>query len=485
MRRTATIAFFFLLVVVLGGLAWLTRNPDAEILERAETWPVVGELAARFRSAYLPPEPESSAPVTDEGPEIVWIPAPGEHGRGAPEDRGEVAEAPSSPVSTRPVYGALPFVWVPEGTRLFERDRTTARHLHRYEEPERLTVIEQRGDWYRVMAEAGPREGPIGWVHLPDYTETSDPPLGSEPRRLVPVEAQAPDPGLLESARALLTDERQTRLGPYAGYVDGADGELLDWLDRIAGSLEATYARRYHLELVGRPREAVVLFATEDAYRAFQSDEARIADLSSGGHAFRGLAVTWTGDRPDAQTAGVLVHELTHLLNRRGVGPALPPWLDEGLAEDLAISELGPTGSIDANAIGGSVRELPGGTRVMHGGWASVRLLKRELGRPGSPRLEQILTEDWDAFVRTGDREYNYAYVGLFLRYLQRPGSGDAAALRAFLASVANGAPATGDALLSRLGRPAAELEVAFADWVRRQPSGPRQLPRSLFDSEN
>ncbi len=58
--------FVALLLGTFGGLTYLTRHPDAEILRRAESWPGVGPLASRFREAYRPPRPAGDAEGTEQ-----------------------------------------------------------------------------------------------------------------------------------------------------------------------------------------------------------------------------------------------------------------------------------------------------------------------------------------------------------------------------------------------------------------------------------
>lgn len=55
MRTVGPILLILLLLGLFGGFAWLTRNPETPWLEKAEEWPFVGELASRFRTAYLGP----------------------------------------------------------------------------------------------------------------------------------------------------------------------------------------------------------------------------------------------------------------------------------------------------------------------------------------------------------------------------------------------------------------------------------------------
>lgn len=52
-KRTLFTIFVVSVLTVLVGLTWFTQHPESPWLERAESWPVVGDLAHRFRLAYL------------------------------------------------------------------------------------------------------------------------------------------------------------------------------------------------------------------------------------------------------------------------------------------------------------------------------------------------------------------------------------------------------------------------------------------------
>ena len=83
-------------VLLAAGFAWLTRHPDAEILERAQEWPLIGHLAREFRLAYMPPKqaPVEDSSPGDSGAEVVFIYVPPEESL------------------------ATSFVWVQPGTEL-------------------------------------------------------------------------------------------------------------------------------------------------------------------------------------------------------------------------------------------------------------------------------------------------------------------------------------------------------------------------------
>lgn len=81
--------------------------------------------------------------------------------------------------------------------------------------------------------------------------------------------------------------------------------------------------------------------------------------------------------------------------------------------------------------------------------------------------LQRLTTLGWRRFVSPLDEENNHAHSALFMRYLIDGEEGSqAAALQEFLASVAQGEPATGEALRQRLDRSWRRLDAGFQVWV-------------------
>ena len=86
---------------------------------------------------------------------------------------------------------------------------------------------------------------------------------------------------------------------------------------RVATAIEGAYRERTTLTPVGAAAEAIILFAERADYDAFTEGEARLAGLRPAGHTSRGLVALAAGERSASDVAATLVHELTHLLNRR------------------------------------------------------------------------------------------------------------------------------------------------------------------------
>ena len=164
------------ILLVLAGFAWLTRNPEAVVLEQAKEWPVVGGLAIAFREAYLPPPPARVKSLPEPEPEIEVIATP--------------------PVDVRHQR----HVWVPSDASLHAEPDLQSPVLETMNSISNLSIIEQRGDWYRVwMPRSGAR--PLrAWVWLDDYQPPTREVLGqADP--VLPLPATPPYPDRVSSYR--------------------------------------------------------------------------------------------------------------------------------------------------------------------------------------------------------------------------------------------------------------------------------------------
>ena len=445
MRR----AFTFYLTIVLclglfGGFAWLTRHPDAEILSQARDWPWVGPLASRFRQAYS----QRDARPSRGAPEVETRP-----------DRSIAAEPAPAEMRPRP-YRRL--VWILGGEELKSLPSAAAATLHTFDQLARAERIERRGDWYRVDY-----NGRVGWVLLEGYDEDAEIPYGEAPEPPRPLPARAPGQEALAAAREYLGGrERIAALGPYTLYTDSRDDALIAQLDSVAGRLEALYAERYGRVPVGVPAEAVVLLQSDIAYRLIQRRSDRLAGIHSAGHNAEGIAVLYVGGRSRAAVAGTLIHELVHFLNRRALGPQLPPWLDEGIADDLGLSRVEADGVVHPRELGG-VRQQRDGGWLLDGALASLVRL-RAAARDGTlPRVRDLIGADWDSFVRAPGSRLRYAAAAFWVRYLvDGEGGRRAAGFRDFLDAVAAGAAPAADTLQTHLGEPWSVLDASFRAWI-------------------
>jgi hypothetical protein len=464
-RDPISLAVLLLVLALLGGFAWATRHPEAEVLARAEGWPVVGRLAAAFRRAYLPPPPPPAAPAETGEETAAAERGEAAGGPGAPED-GASPEQPGGGRPARP-FGGPPSLWIAPGDRLHAAPDADAPVVAEADAFTPVFRFESRGDWHRVRY--GVTEG---WVRRTP-PPPGEPPLPPEVVPPRPLPGRPPDPERLAAALQLLgVEEPAGRLGPYPLYTDLADPGLVSFLDRVAAAVEPAYRGRYGREPVGEAAEVVVLYAGEEGYRAFQDADHRLARLPSSGHAGYGLVALYAGGRRRDEVAATLVHEIVHLLNRRGVGPALPPWLDEGLAADLATGAIGPAGDLDPEAIGGAIER--GASRIdYYGAQAAIRRLAAALTDRALPPLPRLFALDWEAFVRSDRLDLHYAAAGFFWRYLLDGEEGALAApARAYLAATADGGPADAEALRVELDRTWADLEDGFEAWVAEHAEG-------------
>ncbi len=439
-----------LVKVVLAGLlaaflaaAWASNYPDAPVVHRAMKWPLVGPWITRAHRLYRPLVPASVA-AQDQEPRAL---------------------DPQRIVVSPPHIDKRATLMVAPGTVVRETPATEARSIVTLDTYTNLKELDRQGDWRKIWRQRRGERSLEGWIHQPD-APPGEPPLGREPEPPGPLEPQPPDPERLAVARSLLEGERVGTLGPYTLFTDNQNGILEGWLDRIAPTIEAVYVARWGLRPIGEPRAAIVVFAHEAAYEAFRQHWQTLHGLRATGHAEGGIVALWVGGQDLAAIASTLVHEVVHLLNRRTLGPALPPWLEEGLAEALDTAQVGLDGTVQPEAIGGRIWRA-GEMVTWLGGRASLRQVQEAITADTLPTIEALTSLDHDAFLRDGRQSLYYAQSGFFLRYLVDGDLGRyASGLRRFLASVAAGKPPSGEALRSALGVTWEVLDKGFRAWA-------------------
>ena len=322
-RRISDLGSWLLILLVLSFLALgvgVTRWPDASIYRYVSTQPVVGPALERVRARFREPLPPAAAQEPDRTPDVVILRA---------------GERPGDEETREPVLEVL---HLGVGVTVRDAPRSTApvRFVTRTLYPFR--VVERQGSWARGGGLAG-----SAWVDLSAPRDVR-PPLGNQPAKVLPIDGVAPTAAVLEAAVAELRAEvgakgvRTGRLGPYVLKTDVTDQALLDRLDLAAARAAQVYASRYARALKGSPRAVVVLSAQRAAYERLEARLDELPGVRSSGHTAGGLVVLHAVAPPDV-VEGTLLHELAHTFNRRALGPALPPWLEEGIAEEF--SELG------------------------------------------------------------------------------------------------------------------------------------------------
>ena len=326
-----------------------------------------------------------------------------------------------------------------------------------------LPVLTRCGGWVRVRYLEWK-----GWV----WTGHGDAPRVRGSRLKPPL----PDQASLDLARGLLAGRAAERaFGPYTFLTDVRDEGLLARFGRTAAALSEIHAARYGARALPTAGAVIVVFGREADYRTYERSAEGVAGLGARGHAGGGLAAL-TIDNLDADEATALVvHEVAHMLNRAALGPDLPPWLDEGIAEDMAFSRFGPSGALvpgtwrsrrfvstwiakDSN--GRDVNVVK--TSISGPGVTAADLVRR--GREGTlPSLELLVSLSYPDFVSVEARPVTYPMSCLLVRYLLEV---HAAAFHAFLATVAAGGTEEGLDLFAGLCQDAQTLEKGFKAWL-------------------
>lgn len=373
------------------------------------------------------------------------------------------------------------------GSPLRERPHPRAPAVTTVDADSELPLIERSGGWARVRY--GARKG---WVVV-------------DPSRSGGVaEARGPgraDPALLARAVAHLSrsgaEPASGSLGPWRLRTDldrRQREDLLRFLGTVAAQVPGLYAERYGAGSAPGPEsgppgsvgsETVVLFAREADYRAFARGDVALVGLDEGGFAGFGMVALYAEGRDRAELAALLVHELTHLTNARRLGPDSPPWLEEGLANDLGYSAVGPGGELDPGSLGGG-ETVRGEERYADAATESGRAYAIEIRTRGARAafervldalrrgrllpLERLVALDWREITDPAVRDLAYAESAFFVRFLLDPGfepeRGRPEAFRRYLATLAAGGPAGPDALLAALDEGWASLEPAFHRWL-------------------
>ena len=360
-----------------------------------------------------------------------------------------------------------------------------------------LPVRSRCGDWVEVTY-----DGLRGYF-LPG--DAYIPPLDIGVTATVDVTAGSFDERLDDARSAMKEKARKVPLGPWTAVTDAPEKDL-EPLARVAAHVAEGFAERYGLRPAAPGEQAIALFTHLKDYRAFletggYANPARSrvggVDLSARSHVEGGIAASSLRD--GAKLARIhLVHELTHLLQRRVFPGPLPRWLSEGMAEDLAWCRVDDAGRLDLGSIQG-LFFMKGGVRIdvdsqgpseaLHDyvGMLRERLLPIPTPRKANPALEELLASDQPrlgtvqlGFVRGVSRRV-VTGAGLFVRFLldgergltpPHPRFGEtklgprAQRFRSFLASVAAGGPSDLGAFFGAMRTNPAILEKEFDAWV-------------------
>lgn len=325
---------------------------------------------------------------------------------------------------------------------------------------------------YRVRSRQDPwveierADGSTGWI---DRSRPRDltPPLGEAPEPPGPLRARPADEERLRLVReAMGTAERRLEIAGYEVWTDvqGRD-QMFDALRRQLRQAEASYETLYGRRPVGVPAESLALLVGVEDYLAVQEQVRGLEGVrGSLGHTVGGLAVVAVGGRSRDEVVSTALHEVGHLLNRRALGPSLPAWLSEGLAEHF--SSLGP-GLLqhERPERAPRFRRVEGMAVFYSGPRASLRLLAERARTSRLPDLRDLLEMDSDRFVRGAEAPLRYAAASFFIDFLLRD-EALGRRFRAFLESVASGGGVDAAALGEWLERDWALLDLQFNQWL-------------------
>lgn len=360
---------------------------------------------------------------------------------GAPEILGQPAEWSVEPSQ------APTLIPIPSGSSLRAEPTADAALLSILPDA-KLELLESRQPWVRV------RYGEMtGWVDL-------EAPRSSQNRDEEPMPLQP----RFEAG----TIEPNGELGAYTFWGLIRDRAVRAYLDRVATDHARLYAERYGLLIEEPVGGDVVYFTRRSTFVLYSREQGHDIDIQGNGY-FKApaLVVMHTGRGHRRQIAATLVHELTHLLNwhllggwRRGRA-ALAPWLDEGMADDMAFASSDRSGQLRAEPLGPS--------NLRYGGRLGARLLEldRAIEKGLLPSIPQLLDMDSAAFL-DGPIAMHYTLSALWIRYLLSDPE-LAERFRAFLPLVARGGAADATNLGAHLGREWPELERGFRAWRRKQ----------------
>jgi hypothetical protein len=384
---------------------------------------------------------------------------------------------------------------VPEGTRLYSKPSHAGDALTMVDVDLTLPVRARCGAWVEVVY-----EGLRGYV-LPG--DAYVPPLDIGVTASVGVTADSFEERLADAKTSMKGLAREAPLGPWTAVTD-APAKDLEPLARVAAHLAATFTERYGLQVDPPGEQAVALFTNLRDYRAFLAVTGypgatltRVAavDVSPRSHVEGGIVASSLRDGPKLARIH-LVHELTHLLQRRAFPGPLPRWLSEGMAEDLAWCRVDESGRLQLGSIQGlffmkgpaRIDVESQGPSAALGQYVSM-LNSAPLGRHGIEKalpLENLLGFDLSGLGNVqggylrGVSRLKVTGAGLLVRFLldgerdlaptkkkrpEAPGP-RAARFRTFLASVASGGPSDPQALFRTLDADPAALERAFDEWV-------------------
>ena len=214
-----------------------------------------------------------------------------------------------------------------------------------------------------------------------------------------------------------------------------------------------------------------MLFAHDASYRAFTGDVADLATLDTRGHAGGGLAAALAGATAE-EARPTVVHELAHLLTQEIFARPAPPWIAEGLSEDLAWCRADAEGRLLLASLDAATAERRTGDRLLRvtsGPHATVKEFRERTRAGRRLPLSALLEPATRLFADSDTRRDAYTQAGLLVRFLLDGDPARADRFRVFLRAAALGAPARLDDLAAAVGADEKSLEKEYWTFVRRQ----------------
>ncbi len=387
--------------------------------------------------------------------------------------QSEAQEEPQilgSPSDIRPQGAGQ--LWVEPGTPLRSLPDIRSPTVAMVDMAVELAILERQEHWVRVRYASWK-----GWIStqedltVPNVSDTQSPKIVAWKLALARE--------MLGLRTPTASRPSSAKLGPFELVTNVKNRPLLKFLGAIAEHLPTAFAERFGVDPGAGEREAVILFSREEDYRAYEAEVRPETDRGTLGHADQGLAILYVGRQGPDDVAAVLVHELTHVLNRRWLASAPPPWLEEGLANELAFSRIGGDGRLDLGSLGGRnvvIEEhfyQPGGwidfEQAIHlsGPSASLGLLANRWREGDTISLELLCDLIASEFFDIADRQVRYDASAFFVRYLLDGEDGELAPrFQAFLALLAGEGSADPDSLAALLRRTWPQLEAGFGAWL-------------------
>lgn len=428
-RHWLSILVVLTVLAAVLGLAWISRQPEHALFETLSTVPMVGALVDEVREPYLRQTQMPSASVGSDSENVKTA------------DRTATTE------------------WIGIGAQLYSEASRTSSRRSKTVRLAQYSVLQREDPWLEVLLP----DGSTAWI---DRSEPRDvtPPLGEAPRPPGPLNARPASPDRLAEALMQLQEPRELELNGYIAWTDLPESAATDALFASArkalAPLEARYEELYGLSPRGEPRETIVLFRTVESYRALQSQTSGIEGVLSAGHTSGGMIALAVDAREMWEVEATLVHEVCHLLNRRAIGPGLPPWLAEGLADHLAQLARTPSPELDDR-----FRLVEEQSISYRGPLAALRLLAARAEEGTLLALAALTQSEGAAFLDGTTAPLLYAQSAFFIDWLLDEPELQTG-FRSFLAAIAEGGSVSSDALLAQLNRSWTDLDQQFGRWL-------------------